>query len=88
MPHTVIKLARGTTTQCNAYAGPAGELIVDTTAGTIVVQNAAAGGVRLARLSDLQSLDVEAPDLGLLDVYNNTVNADDEDLGLDDLYNP
>lgn len=53
MPHEIFKLARGTTVECNAYAGPAGELVVDTDNHTVVVQTGSAGGVRLAKLTDL-----------------------------------
>lgn len=40
---------RGTTEKVNLYAGPSGELVVDLTKGTVVVQNGSAGGVPLAK---------------------------------------
>lgn len=44
-------LKRGTTDKVNAYPGPAGELVVDLTKSTVVVQNGAAGGTPLAKES-------------------------------------
>lgn len=42
---------RGTTAQVNVYSGPVGELVVDTTKSTLVVQNGTAGGQPLAKES-------------------------------------
>ena len=44
-----LLLKRGTTDKVNAYPGPAGEVVVDLTKSTLVVQNGAAGGVPLAK---------------------------------------
>lgn len=51
-----ICLYRGTTAQHSDYAGPVGEITVDTTKYTVVVQNGSTGGIPLARESDLQTL--------------------------------
>lgn len=48
-----IQLYRGTTQQHSNYAGPVGEITVDTEKYTVVVQNGATGGVPLARESDV-----------------------------------
>lgn len=48
-----IQLYRGTTQQHSDYAGPVGEITVDTEKYTVVVQNGATGGVPLARESDV-----------------------------------
>ena len=48
-----IQLYRGTTQQHSDYAGPVGEITVDTDKYTVVVQNGATGGVPLARESDV-----------------------------------
>lgn len=40
---------RGVTEKVAVYAGPSGELVVDTTKNVVVVQNGTAGGVALAR---------------------------------------
>ena len=53
--HIVFKLGRGITAAVNSYAGPSGELIVDSTKGELVLQNGSAGGVRLANKSDIKS---------------------------------
>lgn len=47
MAHVVKKLARGTTAECNAYAGPQGELVMDTQTNELVLQTGAKGGVRI-----------------------------------------
>lgn len=44
-----IQLYRGTTQQHSDYAGPVGEITVDTEKYTVVVQNGVTGGVPLAR---------------------------------------
>ena len=44
-----IRMYRGTTAQHSAYAGPIGELTVDTDKNTVVVQNGTQGGVPLAK---------------------------------------
>ena len=48
-----IQLYRGTTQQHSDYAGPVGEITVDTEKYVVVVQNGATGGVPLARESDV-----------------------------------
>ena len=56
MPRNTIKsirLYRGTTQQHSDYAGPDGEITVDTEKYTVVVQNGVTGGVPLARESDV-----------------------------------
>ena len=56
MPRNTIKSIRlysGTTQQHSDYAGPVGEITVDTEKYTVVVQNGATGGVPLARESDV-----------------------------------
>lgn len=56
MPRNTIKsirLYRGTTQQHSDYAGPVGEITVDTEKYTVVVQNGVTGGVPLARESDV-----------------------------------
>lgn len=59
---------RGITEKVAAYAGPVGELVVDTTKSTVVVQNGAAGGVALAK----ESLTITA---GSGVKVNNTTSA-------------
>ena len=51
-----IQLYRGTTQQHSDYAGPVGEITVDTEKYTVVVQNGATGGVPLAREDTVVSL--------------------------------
>lgn len=48
-----IQMYRGTTQQHSDYAGPVGEITVDTDKYTVVVQNGATGGVPLARELDV-----------------------------------
>lgn len=47
---------RGTTQQHSDYAGPVGEITVDTEKYTVVVQNGVTGGVPLAREDTVVSL--------------------------------
>lgn len=59
MPRNTIKpiqLYRGTTQQHSDYAGPVGEITVDTEKYTVVVQNGVTGGVPLAREDTVVSL--------------------------------
>ena len=59
MPRNTIKsirLYRGTTQQHSDYAGPVGEITVDTEKYTVVVQNGVTGGVPLAREDTAVSL--------------------------------
>ena len=51
-----IRLYRGTTYQHSDYAGPVGEITVDTEKYTVVVQNGVTGGVPLAREDTVVSL--------------------------------
>lgn len=51
-----IQLYRGTTQQHSDYAGPVGEITVDTEKYTVVVQNGVTGGVPLAREDMVVSL--------------------------------
>ena len=51
-----IQLYRGTTQQHSDYAGPVGEITVDTEKYTVVVQNGVTGGVPLAREDTVVSL--------------------------------
>lgn len=51
-----IRLYRGTTQQHSDYAGPVGEITVDTEKYTVVVQNGVTGGVPLAREDTVVSL--------------------------------
>jgi hypothetical protein len=51
---TTIILKRGTTTKVNQYAGPAGELIVDTDKNVIKVQDGAQAGGHEVLTSDAQ----------------------------------
>ncbi len=51
-----IQLYRGTTQQHSDYAGPVGEITVDTEKYTVVVQNGVTGGVPLAREDTVISL--------------------------------
>lgn len=51
-----IQLYRGTTQQHSDYAGPIGEITVDTEKYTVVVQNGVTGGVPLAREDTVVSL--------------------------------
>lgn len=51
-----IQLYRGTTQQHSEYAGPVGEITVDTEKYTVVVQNGVTGGVPLAREDTVVSL--------------------------------
>lgn len=56
MAHSVRRIARSNTTKLNAYAGPAGELVMDTTARELVLQTGSAGGVRMATKGDINIL--------------------------------
>lgn len=51
MAHTVKRIARGPSTKVNAYAGPAGELVMDTTSNDLVLETGVQGGVRMAKAS-------------------------------------
>ena len=51
-----IQLYRGTTQQHSDYAGPIGEITIDTDKYTVVVQNGVTGGVPLAHEADIVSL--------------------------------
>lgn len=48
-----IQLYRGTTQQHSDYAGPVGEITVDTEKYTVVVQNGVTGGVPLITICRL-----------------------------------
>lgn len=53
---TILKLRRGTTSQTTAFTGAAGEVTIDTTKNTLVVQDGVtAGGIPLAKASDIVS---------------------------------
>lgn len=51
MAHLVRQIARGTKAKVDNYAGPAGELVMDTTSNDLVLQTGTAGGVRMAKAS-------------------------------------
>ena len=51
MAHLVKRIPRGTTEKVDAYAGPSGELVMDTTTNDLVLETGVAGGVRLAKAS-------------------------------------
>lgn len=51
MAHTVKRIARGSSTKVNSYAGPAGELVMDTTTNDLVLETGVQGGVRMAKAS-------------------------------------
>lgn len=54
MPNIEVKLRRGTDTEHNAFTGAVGEVTVDTTNDTLRVHdNSTAGGIRLAKHSEL-----------------------------------
>ena len=58
---TQVQLRRGTTTQNESFTGAVGELSVDTTLDTIRVHDGStAGGIRLAKYSEIQSGDITA----------------------------
>ena len=58
---TVLQFRRGTTTQNEAFTGAVGELSVDTTLDTVRVHDGStAGGIRLAKYSEIQSGDITA----------------------------
>ena len=58
---TQVQFRRGTTTQNNSFTGAVGELSVDTTLDTIRVHDGStAGGIRLAKYSEIQSGDITA----------------------------
>lgn len=56
MPSFAVQLRRGTTTQHSTFTGLEGEITVDTTKDTVVVHDGVtAGGVPLAKASDVQA---------------------------------
>ena len=58
---TQVQFRRGTTTQNESFTGAVGELSVDTTLDTIRVHDGStAGGIRLAKYSELNSGDITA----------------------------
>ena len=58
---TQVQLRRGTTTQNESFTGAVGELSVDTTLDTVRVHDGStAGGIRLAKYSEIQSGDITA----------------------------
>lgn len=65
-----IQLYRGTTQQHSDYAGPVGEITVDTEKYTVVVQNGATGGVPLARESDVTA-EAQAREAADITLRNN-----------------
>lgn len=51
---TIFKFRRGTTTQVAAFTGAVGEVVIDTTKNTLVVQDGStAGGFIIAKVSDI-----------------------------------
>ena len=72
-----IQLYRGSTQQHSDYAGPVGEITVDTEKYTVVVQNGATGGVPLARESDVtaEAQARGAADSALRDNLTNEIHA-------------
>lgn len=62
-----LLLKRGSTTDVKSYAGKVGELVIDTTTNTLVVQNGTAGGIPLASKKELENLNV-----GVLTINNNS----------------
>lgn len=61
--HKVFLLARGSTTALDNYAGPEGEVVVDTTLSTLRVQNGNAGGVILAKKPEISVLGTRITEL-------------------------
>ena len=58
---TQVQWRRGTTTQHNSFTGAAGEVTVDTTLDTLRVHDGStAGGIRLAKFSEITSGDITA----------------------------
>ena len=58
---TQVQWRRGTTTQHNSFTGAAGEVTVDTTLDTIRVHDGStAGGIRIAKFSEITSGDITA----------------------------
>ena len=58
---TQVQWRRGTTTQHNSFTGAAGEVTVDTTLDTLRVHDGStAGGIRIAKYSELNSGDITA----------------------------
>ena len=56
---TQVQFRRGTTTQNEAFTGAVGELSVDTTLDTVRVHDGStAGGIRLAKYSEIQAGDI------------------------------
>lgn len=56
MPSFAMQLRRGTTAQHSTFTGLEGEITVDTTKDTVVVHDGVtAGGVPLAKASDVQA---------------------------------
>lgn len=74
-----IQLYRGTTQQHSDYAGPVGEITVNTDKYTVVVQNGATGGVPLARELDVtaEAQAREAADTTLQHNLTNEASARD-----------
>jgi len=87
----LLKLRRGTTSQHSSFTGAEGEVTVDTTKDTIVVHDGStAGGIPLARFSDLGSFITDvvndtSPQLGgNLDVNTKNIILDDSSDGTTD----
>ena len=58
---TQVQWRRGTTTQHNSFTGAAGEVTVDTTLDTLRVHDGStAGGIRIAKFSEITSGDITA----------------------------
>ena len=69
---------RGTTSKVNAYDGPYGELVVDTETDDLVLQNTKAGGVRLAKKSDIAASGFSTGDST---IYVDVANGNNENDG-------
>ena len=58
---TQVQWRRGTTTQHNSFTGAAGEVTVDTTLDTLRVHDGStAGGIRIAKFSEIEAGDITA----------------------------
>ncbi len=68
--HIVFKLARGSSAELDAYAGPVGEVLVDTTNASLRVQTGVAGGSALCTTTQVGDTGID-----LVAIYNTAYAA-------------
>ena len=71
---TQVQFRRGTTSQHSSFTGAVGEVTVDTDLSTLKVHDgSAAGGVRIAKFTDIASA-ITAATIDISDSSSNTVS--------------